>query len=250
MSKGFVKKVESIAKSAIEDNKETKYVTDLLNSYTTIQESSSDVDAVNKRMLTKISLVIPEGDDYKSRDGDKVELRELYLRFRIQPADSHNMIPIGATNPGSDLFPKTTLCCHLLRIDKAVTIAAGDIDQCLKRPQELWFDDKQAAGKARRKLFTVVDSFKIPLNYRDIVGINSGTIPPEATLLRCPQMTFMTKRIKLNKVTQFNSTSSNEPVKYDYYLFATWGRWNRGSYENQTFPNKLDYWKSFTFKDM
>jgi hypothetical protein len=250
MSKRLERQVKAVAKEAVEEVRETKYVSDLLNGYTSYTPGSSDVDLVGHRMFTKIPLVVPAGDDYKSRDGDKIELKDLTLRFRVRPIDDYDMIAISSATPGTNMFPKTVLKCHLLRVDKTASITAGEIDQCIRRPQELWVDNKQSVGKSSRKAFTIVGKFDIDLKYREIMGINSGTIPPEATLLRVPQLTFLTKRFKLDKVTQFNASSSNEPVKYDYYLFATWGRWNRGNYEVQNFPQTLDLWKTFTFKDM
>lgn len=250
MSKRLERQVRAVAKEAVEDIRETKYVSDLLNNYVTYNSASSEVDTGRKIILAKIPFVVPEGDDYKSRDGDKILATSLILRFRVKPLDYNDMIAIGQVDPGTSMFPKSVLNMHVLRVDKSVTLTGGDIDACIKRPQELWVDNRQASGKAVRKVFTIVGKFNVETRYRDIVGINGQTIPAEATLLRVPQITFLTKRFKLNKVTTFNSSSSDEPVQYDYYLYGTWGRWNRGTFELQRFPEYLQMWKTFLFKDM
>ena len=252
MTKGLQKKVEEIARDAVVEVKETKYVSDLLNSYTSLTTASPEVDATGHRMLWKIPLVIPEGDDYKSRDGDRIHLQSMVLRFRMKPVGTSAYVSTLApgNNPSQDYFPKTTLRMHVLRIDRGATITMGEIDECLRRPQELWSDTKQDIGRTQRRKFTLVHSFELSPEFRDTVSVNPSTIPPEQCISRFPRITFSQKRIKLDKVTTFNASSSNEPVKYEYYLFGTWGRYNRGSGLSQVFPDYLNIWKSFYFKDL
>lgn len=249
MTKNLKHQVEAIAKQAVQEVRETKYISDSLNAYTTLTGASAGVDVPNSRMLYRLSLVIPNGDDYRSREGDKVLLKSLVLRLRIKPRYMYDVYPTGVI-PGSQLFTKTTLRFHILRIDKTSQVSASEIDQCIRRPQEEWFDTKQAIGRSSRKQFTIIDKFEVPLEYRDVSGLDSTTVPPETVILRLPKMSFVTKRIQLDKVTLFNATSFNQPVKYDYYLYGTWGRYNRGGYVNQIFPDTLDIWKSYLFKDM
>jgi len=252
MTRGFERKIKAIAKDAVVEVKETKYVSDLLNDYSVITTASPEVDTVNNRLFYKVPLQIAEGDDYKSRDGDKVRLMSLILRFRIKPVGTSAYVSTLApgNNPGVDYFPKTTLKMHLLRVDKNATITAGEIDSCIRRPMELWSDSKQDVGRAVRKKFQILSAFDLSPQFRDTVSVNNGTIPPEQCISRFPKVTFSMKRFKIDKVTQFNASSANEPVKYDYYLFGTWGRYNRGTALVQAFPSYINMWTSWYFKDL
>lgn len=249
MTKGLKNAVTKIAKEAVEEFKETKYISNALDSYTNFTPSSTEVDVSGERFLYKIPLAIPNGDDYKSRDGDKVMLKTLILRMRGKPQFHDSQTPIG-TNPGTANFQKQTVLFHVLRIDKNSVPSVADLDVCIRRPQEIWSDSRQSSGRAVRKSFTIVAKFELPLRYRDCCSLNPETIPPEMCVMRYPQTTFLTKRIKLDKVTKFSGASSNEPVQYDYYLYGTWGRWNRDAYSAEVFPNDLQIWRTWLFKDM
>lgn len=244
--------VGDIVERKLEVSKETKYVNDGLNSYLTLTESSPDVDHVNSRLYTKIPIVILEGDDYKSRDGDKVMLKSLQIRFRIKPKEKTQSITLSQQVLSTDFFRNLTLAGHIIRVDKTAGLTAGQVDQCLRKSQENWMDTRQSSGRAARKAFTVVHKFSIPLNSRYVTGLdNMGQgIPPAMWMQKVPKIKHQLVNVNVNKKMLFNSTSGNEPLRYDYYLFMTWAGYRQDAFEYVDFPEYINYWTAVTFQDI
>lgn len=249
-SKRQLNKVEEVIDKRLEETKETKYVNDGLNSYLTLTEASQEVDLANSRVFKKIPIVILEGDDYGTRNGDKVMLKTLQLRFRVKPQDAYDFVQLSQNTPAQDWFSQAHFKGHILRVDKHAVLTAGEVDECLRRPTENWMDTRQTAGRSMRKAFTVVHKFELPLKYRDVSGLNSAVIPPEMWHLRIPQITHKSVIANINKKLLFNAVSGNEPVKYDYYLFMTYRDYRADAYTNTVFPAYINYWTSYTFKEI
>lgn len=205
--------VGDIVEKKLESSKETKYVNNYttsgqgsLNNYDTLTPSSSGVDVANTRVLKKINLVIPEGDDYKSRDGDKVMLKTLQLRFRIKPEDGYDFVAAGSA-PGSDWFSKPEFRGFIIRVDKSSNLGASDLDQCLRRPNENWMDTRQTQGRSMRKAFTVIHKFKLHVKYRHVMGIiDPGASSKEGWMVKIPEISHKTVIANVNKQLLFNSS--------------------------------------------
>lgn len=242
--------VEDIVEKKLVESKETKYVNDGLNDYLTLTSLDPDVDTVNTRLYKKLPISILEGDDFGTRDGDKVMLKTLQLKFRVKPQDAFDYLPISGGNPGTDWFSNAHFRGHILRVDKGSTLNAGDIDQCIRRPTENWMDTRQLPGRAKRKAFSIVHKFDFKVKYRDVTGLDGSTVPPEMWLLRVPEITHKSIVANVNKRMLFNATSGNEPLKYDYYMFMTWRDYRATAYTATTFPAYINYWLSYTFQDI
>lgn len=256
LNKAEQKQVVALAKQAVADVKETKYVNNFtltgqgtLNDYETITETSPGVDLANSRMLHKLQVHIPKGDDYKSRDGDKVALKNIQLRFRVKPQDAYDFIAAGNA-PGNDWFSKPEFVGHILRVDKTASLTAASIDQCIRRPGENWMDTRQTGGRQERKQFQIVHKFKLDCKYRHTVGLDSSTIPPEMYMIKIPEITIQSVNMHVNKPMLFNDSSGDEPLKYEYYLFMTWRNYLQDSYTVTTFPAYINLWTSYTFLDL
>lgn len=249
--------VETIVEEKLKEDKETKYVNNFthagqgtLNNYETLTEVSAGVDTAYSRVYKKLNVVIPEGDDYKSRDGDKVMLKSLQLRFRIKPQDAYDFIAAGSVI-SNDWFSKPEFRGYILRVDKASNLGPADLDQCLRRPTENWMDTRQTSGRSMRKAFTIVHKFKLDVKYRHVMSvIDPGASSKEGWMIKVPEITHKTIVANINKKLLFNASGGNEPLKYDYYMFMTYRPYLADSYTVTTFPAYINYWTSYTFQDI
>lgn len=234
----------------IDQRAETKYSNVLLNESLEITKDSPDVDLVNYRALVDITPEIANGDAYYQREGDVIDLKQIKIRMRLHP-EGHSYTFQQGFPPVNNPFPKIkNLKCYLLRIDRDTNLTAGQLDYCLRRPFENWMDTRQTDERKARKNFNVVGKpFLVPVSYKNLVGLDSSTVPCEWNITNMPQMSFVDKTFHVNKKTIFNNTSLDEPVKYRYKLFFTWGNYLRDAYEPLVWPT-LYLWTSYTFKDI
>ena len=249
MTKALEKAVKEVVDDQIAVKAETKYLNTALNANYSINVDDPRVDSTNNRVLIDITPEITPGDTYLNRIGDKVSMLYHQIRMRVHPEIESDIIPHGSAQPYS-LFPETTyLNAHILRLDATSAMTAGDLDYCIRRPMENWMDTRQTSERAHRKEFTVLSSFKIPLKYDKVCLLDSSTIPSEYNVTAFPKLSFVDHKLKMDKKMLFNATSVDKPIKYQYKLFITWGNYLRNSYNNVQFPH-IDYWLSWTFKDV
>lgn len=248
--KGLNKVEQKQVLSLIDGKAETKYNNIELNSYLTWNKDSSQVDGSNNRALVDVTQTITNGDTYLNRDGDKIQMMYYQIRMRIHPEIKWHNLQIGYTSMAQNVFQKIKyINCHLLRIDRTSAITAGEIDQCIRRPMENWMDTRQDVSREHRKEFQIVKSFRIPVDYKNVVNLDTTTTPQEFVIGNIPQLSYVNQTCKLDRKMIFNAASNDKPVKYSYQLFFTWGNYLRSSYEDLTFPT-IDYWGSWVFKDI
>lgn len=250
LTNGAEKEVKSIVSDQLNKKAETKYLNDLLNEPTHYSHISPEVDQVNHRALFDITPTIMNGDGYFQREGDQIDLRNYQVRMRIHPYRTGTVWAQGVT-PATNPYEETKyLTCYLLRVDATAVINAGQVDYCIRRPMENWMDTRQTQEREHKKAFTIVGkSFKIPIKYKYTIGLDSSTVPAEYNVDNIPCLSYVNKTFKINKKTFFNTHSLDEPVKYKYKLFMTWGNYFRDAYEDLTFPD-MYIWNSWTFKDI
>jgi hypothetical protein len=249
-NKGLSKVEQKQVLSLIDGKAETKYNNIELNSYLTWNKDSSQVDGNNNRALVDVTQTITNGDTYLNRDGDKIQMMYYQIRMRIHPEIKWHNLQVGYTSMAQNVFQKIKyINCHLLRIDRTSAITAGEIDQCIRRPMENWMDTRQDVSREHRKEFQIVKSFRIPVDYKNVVNLDTTTTPQEFVIGNIPQLSYVNQTCKLDRKMIFNAASNDKPVKYSYQLFFTWGNYLRSSYEDLTFPT-IDYWGSWVFKDI
>lgn len=250
MSKSFKKSLNKIISQKIEKKAETKYLNTLLNESRTFTEYSAEVDQVNHRALIDITPTIVNGDSYFQREGDRVELKSLQLRMRVTPTIVESVHAVSSGMPVHTPYPTDKyLQAYLIRVDKNSLLSAGNLDACIRRPGENPYDTKQESGREMRKHFQILNKFKIGLKYNVAVGLDSSTVPSEMNIVQFPKQTLSNHKCYLNKKTYFNNASLDQPVKYTYKLFITWGTYQRDAYSSTVFP-LINLWETWTFIDL
>lgn len=248
-SKAMTNRIKDVVNKQLKSVAETKYINTILANYSTLSSLSSGVDQANQRAIVNITPSIINGDEFDSRMGDRIHMLNYQIRFRVKPIQLSGTMPVGTT--ATTQYPTAVkyLNAHILRVNTGSSLTAGDLDYCIRRPVENWMDTRQTVQREKRKDFQIVKSFKIPIQYTHICKFNDQVIPPEYNFLSYPKFTSTVVNCKIDKKTFFNDSSSNQPVKYDYVLFMTWGDYLRDAYTSLPFP-VIDYWQSWTFKDL
>ena len=249
VTKALENKLVKVVQDKIQKKAELKYTNTDLNTYSTLNSSSSDVDLSNKRAIIDVTPSITNGDNFDNREGDQIHLENMMVRFRIMSVGqefSHEPTDTPIFNP----YPQIKhLDCHLIRLDKTSAITKGELDQCIRRPNENWMDTRQTSSRSSRKEFTILKSFKLPVeHYFASLSDNTASVVKNQ-IIWYPKVAFSQLNCKLNKKTIFNNNSNDKPVKYDYKIFITWGSYLRNSYFDLDFPT-IDYWISHTFRDL
>lgn len=250
MSKPLESYIGNEIDKKIETKAETKYLNTALGAYHSIDMNDPLVDSVNNRVLIDITPEVVAGDTYLNRIGDRVSMLYYQLRMRVHPELVANVYQHGQATPSTSLFPQTTyLNAHLIQADATSAMTAGDYDYCIRRPMENWMDTKQTGARAHRKEFKVLKSFKIPLKFNNVCLLDSSTIPCEYNVTSFPMISYVDQKLKIDRKTLFNANSADKPVKVQYKLFITWGNYFRNTFVDVDFPT-IDYWQSWTFKDV
>lgn len=249
MTKALKKAVKEVVDDQIAVKAETKYLNTDLNAAMTIDVDDPRVDNTNNRALMDITPEILSGDLYLNRIGDKVSALYYQIRMRVHPVFRSEVVAHGS-ELATSLFPAINyLNAYLIKQDATSAMTAGDYDYCIRRPMENWMDTRQTSERAHRKEFQILGSFKIPLKYDNVCLLDSSTIPCEYNITSFPKLSYVDHKLKIDKKMIFNASSADKPVKYEYKLFLTWGNYFRNSYVDVDFPH-IDYWESWTFKDV
>lgn len=247
-STNFEKRVADKVMDKLQTDKETKYLNPSLASFETITREDTRIDSLNQRGLIDITPQILEGDTYASRDGDTIQMMGLQIRMRVNSIIREFTHSQGGGAMAHSLLPQIKYVnCHLIRLDKTSAITAGELDYCIRRPQENWMDTRQTSERSHKKEFSVLKSFKIPVDYDNRVGVDTSA--GQWLITSFPKISYVNQICKLNKKTFFNASSSNKPVKYEYKLFFTWGGWFRNAFIDIDFPS-IQLWSTWTFKDL
>lgn len=242
---------------------------------TVVNEHSTNFDAVSKSMVFNVSPHIENGTEVDQRLGNKVRLKYLRTFFQYLPAKGGQHGVVDSSSPAYTenwVAQRPDITVYFLKINSEMiqNMTEGELrTACNAKFRSIghcWQDFSQSSGKQAVSAIKLLEKFKMPSNYRQIVcpflplnstgtiGSNDFTLTPvyqaSATVIQCPQYSY--HNMLCSKVAQKIEIddSSNNPIKYQYWYFVQLGNgYNNNDYNPISQPESLTTRNVWVYED-